>query len=153
VPLPKSSQDELRAHLKKVKKLHGEDLAAGYGTVDMMNAVERKYPKASRSWAWQYAFPSVRLSVNSRSGRPQRFHMSEATLQKAIGRALEKSGIPKKVSVHTLRHSFATHLLMSGVNIREVQSLLGHSSVRTTMIYTHVMANCSNAVQSPLDRL
>ena len=128
-------------------------MIAGYGEAELPDRLDRKYSRASKSWAWQYAFPSARLSANSKTGLIQRFHISPTTLQKAMGRAVAKSGIAKKISVHTLRHSFATHLLMAGVNIREVQSLLGHNNVQTTMVYTHVLENVSNTAVSPFDRL
>jgi site-specific recombinase XerD len=106
-----------------------------------------------KEWAWQYVFPSSKLSVDPRSGRIGRHHISDTAIQDAIKNALRKAGIPKHASVHTLRHSFATHLLMNGVNIREVQELLGHKNVETTMIYTHVLRDMKNAPQSPLDVL
>jgi site-specific recombinase XerC len=128
-------------------------LAAGYGAVDLPDALERKNRKAAREWGWQYAFPSARLSANPEKGTIHRFHISEKTLQAAMSRAAARSGIHKRVSVHTLRHSFATHLLMQGVNIRQVQELLGHKNLQTTMVYTHVLKGLSNAPKSPLDSL
>jgi integrase len=113
----------------------------------------RKYPNAAKEWRWQYIFPSSRLSVDPRSGKARRHHVSERTPQLVVSRAIKKTDITKHVTVHTLRHSFATHLLMNGVNIREIQELLGHKSVETTMIYTHVLRNLANSPQSPLDNL
>jgi integrase len=136
-----------------VKVLHEKDLAAGYGEVFLPDALSRKYPNAGKEWAWQYVFPSSKLSVDPRSGKIARHHISDTSIQNAMKAAMRKAQIAKHASVHTLRHSFATHLLQSGVNIREVQSLLGHKNVETTMIYTHVLRNMSNAPKSPLDAL
>jgi integrase len=119
----------------------------------MPDALARKYPNADKAWGWQYVFPSAKISVDPRTGRVGRHHISDNPIQEAVKKALQKAGIHKHASVHTLRHSFATHLLQSGVNIREVQSLLGHKNVETTMIYTHVLRNMSNAPKSPLDEL
>jgi integron integrase len=151
--LPSAVKERLLDHLKAVKELHEKDLAAGYGEVQMPDALGRKYPKAGKEWAWQYVFPSMKLSVDPRSGRVGRHHISDNPIQEAIKNALRKAGIAKHASVHTLRHSFATHLLQAGTNIREVQDLLGHKHVETTMIYTHVLRNMSTAPQSPLDAL
>lgn len=116
-------------------------------------ALDRKYPNAPKDWGWQYVFPSERLSVDLRSGKIRRHHLSDKAIQNMVKGAVKKAGIVKNASVHTLRHSFATHLLMNGVNIREVQDLLGHKNLETTMIYTHVMRDMSNAPKSPLDNL
>jgi len=151
--LPAAIKDRLREHLEEVKSMHENDLAKGFGKVFMPDALSRKYPNAAKEWAWQYVFPSSRLSVDPLSGKVMRHHISDKMIQNAVKNALRKSGIPKHASVHTLRHSFATHLLQSGVNIREVQSLLGHKNVETTMVYTHVLRNMSNAPRSPLDTL
>jgi integron integrase len=151
--LPASVRSELSVQLERVKALHEKDLAAGYGEVYLPDAIGRKYPKAGKEWGWQYVFPSSRLSVDPRSGKIRRHHLTDKAIQFIIGKAVKKAGIAKHATVHTLRHSFATHLLMNGVNIREVQNLLGHKSVETTMIYTHVMRDMKNAPQSPLDTL
>lgn len=151
--LPEYVKQPLRAHLKEVQLIHQKDLAMGYGVVYLPGGLERKYPNAPQEWGWQYVFPSANLSVDPRSGKIKRHHISEKSIQNAVKNAIKKSGIIKQASVHTLRHSFATHLLMNGVNIREIQELLGHKNVETTMIYTHVLRDMSNAPQSPLDRL
>ena len=151
--LPSAVKKRLKEHLDAVKVVHEDDLAKGYGEVYLPDALSHKYPKAGKEWAWQYVFPSMRLSVDPRSGMVGRHHISDTAIQGVIKNAIQKAGIPKHASVHTLRHSFATHLLASGVNIREVQELLGHKNVATTMIYTHVIRNMSNAPLSPLDAL
>ena len=151
--LPESVKPDLKEHLKKIKKLHGKDLNDGYGEVYLPNALERKYPNALRDWGWQYVFPSSKLSIDPRSGKIRRHHLSDKAIQNTLREAVKKAGIVKNATVHTLRHSFATHLLMNGVNIREVQELLGHKNLETTMIYTHVMRDMSNAPRSPLDSL
>jgi integron integrase len=151
--LPAAVKNRLKEHINEIKALHDKDLKNGHGEVFLPDALSRKYPNAGKSWAWQYIFPSSKLSVDPYSGKIGRHHISGTTIQDAIKNALSKAGIPKHASVHTLRHSFATHLLQSGVNIREVQSLLGHKNVETTMVYTHVLRNMSTAPQSPLDTL
>ena len=151
--LPAAVKEQLREHLERVKALHEQDLAAGHGAVYLPDALDRKYPNAPKEWAWQYVFPSSAFSVDPLSGIVRRHHVSDTTIQTAIKNAVRKAGIPKHASVHTLRHSFATHLLMSGVNIREVQELLGHKNIETTMIYTHVIRDMSNVPRSPLDSL
>ncbi len=151
--LPDSIKAQLQEHLKKVKAVHEKDISSGYGEVYMPDALGRKYPNAAKEWHWQYAFPSSKLSVDSRTGRIGRHHISEKTIQRVLKDAVRKAGTAKHVTVHTLRHCFATHLLMSGVNIREVQQLLGHKHVETTMIYTHVIRDISKAPKSPLDSL
>lgn len=151
--LPVGIREALRQHLNEVRALHERDLAAGFGEVYLPDALARKYPNAAREWKWQYAFPSAKLSVDPRSGKVRRHHLSEKSIQNTVATAVRKAGIAKHVTVHTLRHSFATHLLMNGVNIREIQELLGHKNVETTMIYTHVMRDMANAPTSPLDLL
>jgi len=151
--LPAMVKDQLKNHLIEVKNLHESDLAQGYGEVHLPDALSRKYPNAGKEWAWQYIFPANNLSVDPRSGRVARHHISNSTIQALIKKAIRKAGIPKHASVHTLRHSFATHLLIDGVNIREVQELLGHKNVETTMIYTHVIRDMAGAPRSPLDVL
>jgi integron integrase len=151
--LPVAVKLELSSHLAFVRELHERDLASGIGVVYLPDALDRKYPNAGREWKWQYVFPASNLSVDPRSGKIRRHHISDTTIQSAIKTAAQKAAINKRVTVHTLRHSFATHLLMNGVNIREIQALLGHKNVETTMIYTHVLKGLSNAPQSPLDML
>jgi integron integrase len=151
--LPAVVKETLQRHLEGVKRQHEHDLAQGYGETYLPDALDRKYPNAAREWTWQYVFPSSKLSVDPRSGRIGRHHISEKTVQVAVRNAVKKAGIAKHATVHTFRHSFATHLLQNGVNIREVQSLLGHKNVETTMIYTHVLRDMTNAPQSPLDAL
>ncbi len=151
--LPESLIAPLRDHLRNVQRLHEEDLAKGYGAVYLPYALERKYPNANREWSWQYVFPSVRLSVDPRSGVVRRHHLDESGLQKAIRQAAQRAGLSKPVGPHTLRHSFATHLLEAHYDIRTVQELLGHKDVKTTMIYTHVLQRGGLAVRSPLDLL
>ena len=151
--LPLVVKNRLIQHLKAVKEIHDKDLAAGKGEVYMPDALSRKYPNAGKLWAWQYVFPSNTLSVDPRSGRIGRHHISDKSIQTALRNALKDACILKHATVHTLRHSFATHLLMNGVNIREVQGLLGHKNVETTMIYTHVMRDMAKAPKSPLDGL
>lgn len=151
--LPEMIKDRLRQHLKEVRDGHEKDLLDGYGEVHLPYALERKYPNAAKQFGWQYVFPSSRLSVDPASGKVRRFHLSEKTLQNAMAEAVRRARIIKHATVHTLRHSFATHLLLSGTNIRQVQELLGHNNVETTMIYTHVIRDVSNAPESPLDKL
>jgi len=149
--LPDSVIPALKLHLAKVKAQHDEDLANGRGEVQLPNALAVKYPRAPFEWGWQYVFPAAGFSTDPRSGRVRRHHIFETSVQKAIKKASQKAGILKPVGPHTLRHSFATHLLEGGTDIRTIQDLLGHKDLKTTMVYTHV-ANLA-AVQSPLDRI
>lgn len=149
--LPESLSEPLRAHLQWVKCLHEQDLARGHGAVYLPDALDRKHPNAAREWIWQYVFPSDRLSVDPRTGVVRRHHIDESGVQKAVRQAARAAGLPKRVSPHTFRHSFATHLLENGYDIRIVQELLGHKNVKTTMIYTHVLQRNGLAVRSPLD--
>ncbi|PKO22749.1 MAG: integron integrase [Chloroflexi bacterium HGW-Chloroflexi-1] len=149
--LPDSLVAPLQQHLRRVQRLHDEDLAKDLGAVYLPDALERKYPNANREWAWQYVFPADRLSVDPRSGAVRRHHLDESTVQRAVRAAAQAAGIPKPVSPHTFRHSFATHLLENHYDIRTVQELLGHKDVKTTMIYTHVLQRGGLAVRSPLD--
>ena len=151
--LPQSLIEPLKDHLKQVKKVHEQDLLKGHGEVWMSDSLARKYPGAGREWIWQYVFPSARLSVDPRSGVTRRHHLDEKGLQRAIKQAASDAGLTKNVTPHTLRHSFATHLLQAGYDIRTVQELLGHKDVQTTMIYTHVLNKGGFGVTSPLDRL
>jgi integron integrase len=149
--LPESLIIPLQEHLSHVKRIHAQDVAQGVGSVYLPFALERKYPHAGRLWIWQYVFPSDRLSKDPRTGITRRYHASESALQKAVSQAGRAVGLNKRISCHTFRHSFATHLLQQGYDIRTVQELLGHKDVKTTMVYTHVLNRGGLAVRSPQD--
>ncbi|QQS45236.1 MAG: integron integrase [Acidobacteriota bacterium] len=150
--LPDSLKPPLRNHLIEVRRIHDQDLAEGYGEVYLPYALEVKYPAAAREWGWQYIFPAAKRTIDPQSMKTRRHHLDESTLQKAVKTAIMKAGVDKNASCHTFRHSFATHLLEAGYDIRTVQELLGHHDVRTTMIYTHVLNRGRLGVFSPLDK-
>ena len=150
---PKSIQEDLRTHIEKVKNIHETDLKEGYGETFLPHALARKYPNAVKDLRWQYVFPSKKRSKDPRTGITRRHHILESGLQKAVKMAVSRASIMKRIGCHTFRHSFATHLLENGVNIRVVQKLMGHADVKTTEIYTHVMEKSLSDISSPLDVL
>ncbi|NOX09941.1 MAG: integron integrase [Gammaproteobacteria bacterium] len=152
VPLPNTLVDNLRQQIKEVKRIHEQDLAAGHGEVILPDALARKYPNAGRELKWQFLFPSGRLAIDPYGGVIRRHHLHESSIQKAVKRAATRASIHKRVGCHSLRHSFATHLLEANYDIRTVQELLGHANVSTTMIYTHVLNRPGVGVFSPLDQ-
>ncbi|MEL1265309.1 integron integrase [Pseudoxanthomonas putridarboris] len=150
--LPARLRDALQRQVDAVRILHEDDLSHGFGEVALPHALARKYPSASRALAWQYVFPARRRSVDPRDGRLKRHHLDENVLQRAVGRAAQRAGLDKPVTPHVLRHSFATHMLEAGTDIRTIQELLGHKDVATTQIYTHVLNRGAGGALSPLDR-
>lgn len=151
--LPASLIPDLKRHLRSVKVIHEGDLHAGWGQVALPHALQRKYPNAAKEWGWQWAFPQAKRWRNQQTGAQGRHHQDPSILQKAVREAVLQAGIAKQASCHTFRHSFATHLLTDGYDIRTIQELLGHKDVRTTMIYTHVLNRGGRGVRSPLDAL
>jgi integron integrase len=151
--LPGKLVEPLKTHLQRVAMIHQQDLDAGRGAVYLPYALATKYPNANKEWCWQYVFPADMLSIDPRSNTERRHHLGESSLQRAVRKAGRLAGIDKHITCHTFRHSFATHLLEDGYDIRTVQELLGHKDVKTTMIYTHVLNRGGLAVRSPLDDL
>jgi integron integrase len=151
--LPAALREPLEAQLRRVKAVHAADLAAGYGRVWLPGALARKYPGAETEWGWQYVFPAPGRSVDPRSGETRRHHLDESTVQKSVHAAYVEAGVIRGANCHSLRHSFATHLLADGYDIRTIQELMGHADVKTTMIYTHVLNRGGSGVRSPLDRV
>ena len=151
--LPDALRDNLGLQLERVKRLHEGDVNEGHGYVDIPKALRRKSPLAARDLSWQYVFPATRRTVDAEMGEARRYHLHESAVQRAVAEAVRRSGINKRASCHTFRHCFATHLMEDGYDIRTIQELLGHKSVNTTMIYTHVLNRGGRGVRSPLDRL
>ena len=151
--LPQAAKRALMDHLREVRQVHERDLAEGYGRIPMPYALAKKYPRADREWRWQFVFPQRRRWINRQTGEQGRYHVDESIIQKAVKAAVAEAGLTKRVSCHVLRHSFATHLLEDGYDIRTVQELLGHKDVRTTMVYTHVLNRGGKGVPSPMDSI
>jgi integron integrase len=151
VPLPMALEERLTEYLAKAREKHLQDLAVGSGEVHMPESLLRKWPNASREWPWQYVFPAATLCAHPRTGHVARHHLHEDSMDRQFRRAARKSSVPKRISPHTLRHSFATQLLQNGTDIRTVHDLLGHSNLETTMIYLHVMKRPGAGGPSPLD--
>jgi integron integrase len=152
LPLPIKLKDDLRLQVEAVRRIHERDISEGFGEVHLPHALERKYPHASKEFRWQYLFPMKSRSKDPRSARVMRHHILEATLSRNIKKAVREAGLTKRVTAHTFRHSYATHLLQNGIDIRTIQELLGHKNLETTMIYTHVVKELSKgSLKSPLD--
>lgn len=153
VMLPAALRPELERHLEQTRMVHESDLRTGFGEVELPGALDRKYPRASREWRWQWVFPQQNRWRNKSTGEQGRHHVDATIIQRAVRQSVQKCGLVKRISCHTFRHSFATHLLEGGYDIRTVQTLLGHKDVRTTMLYTHVLNRGPGGVRSPLDNL